>query len=128
MKSTEIELELKQLEREEAELQRKRDELLERKREDEALKGRLDQILEQSGVNSPARLVELLIEKYSVKLSTNGSDEPTGKRRRTRITADVRDAVKQAIEAGESKNAVSKRTGISYVVVSKIASGAYDHL
>jgi len=69
-----------------------------------------------------------LVEKYSIRLGSLNATATPGKRTRTRITAELRDAVKNEVNAGNTKMSVSKKFGISYVVVGKITKGDYDHL
>ena len=54
------------------------------------------------------------------------STTPTGRRKRTKITAEVRDKVKAILAKGNSMNAVSKQLAISYIVIKKISDGVYD--
>ncbi|MGF1450439.1 MAG: hypothetical protein ACFB21_00015 [Opitutales bacterium] len=119
---------LKEIEEEEARLARQRKELLDQKKKQEALDAKLDKLFTQSGYDTPRQLVEALIAKYNVKFSGRKKAAASGKRRRTRVTANLRDEIKKAIEGGQSKNSLAKETGISYVVISKIEKGEYDHL
>ena len=119
---------LKEIEEEEARLARQRKELLDQKKKQEALEAKLEKLFSQSGYETPRQLVEALIAKFNVKFSGRKKAAAPAKRRRTRVTASLRDELKQAIAGGQSKNSLAKETGISYVVISKIEKGEYDHL
>jgi hypothetical protein len=119
---------LKALEEKEANLARERKEILDQKKKQEALDAKLDKLLASSGYETPRQLVEALISKYNVKFSGRKKAVATNRRRRTRVTAGLRDELKKALAGGQSKNSLAKETGISYVVVSKIEKGDYDHL
>ncbi|MGC9450345.1 MAG: hypothetical protein ACP5I4_02770 [Oceanipulchritudo sp.] len=102
-----------------------------------------DQVLKESGYKRPRDLVKAMMEHFGIRTvslakSRRGPGRPpksdakaaakTGSRKRTRVTAGVRDEVKGALDKGMSRNAASKNFGISYIVVKKIADGAYDQL
>lgn len=123
-----IENKLKEIERRKADLVQEEKELLEAKKREESQQAKLEKLFSQSGYETPRAFVEALIEKFNIRFSGRKKASASGKtRKRTKVTASVRDSVKSALET-RSKNAVSKDTGISYVVVSKIANGEYDHL
>lgn len=122
-----IEEEITKLEKQESVIAQRKKELLDEKKKAEAMDAKLEKLFGQSGYETPRAFVEALIEKYDIKF-TGRKKGTTTKRARTRITADIRDSIKQEIEAGKSKNKVSKETGISYVVITKVANGEYDHL
>jgi AraC-like DNA-binding protein len=124
----EIEKKLKEIELEERRLADRKKQLLEEQQLREAKQKRLQEIIDKSGYNSPKELVEDLIAKYGIKLQSIQPAEVAPKRTRTRITAQLRDAVKADINGGSTKVAVAKKHGISYVVVGNIAKGNYDNL
>lgn len=127
-----IEEQLKQLEQEAARLQQRKAELeAERKRQEE-LDQKLEDVVKQSGYESPRELVRALIAKYGIRLGGRPSaarpaEGARTRRKRTRITGELRDQVKNAVNNGSSMNAASKSFGISYAVVAKIMKGHYDN-
>jgi len=123
-----IEKKLKDLETEEKKLAEKKEKLIEEQKKIEEQQKRLGEVFEKSGFNSPKELVEALISKYSIRIGSLNTDAAPTKRTRTRITAELRDAVKNEVNSGNTKMAASKKFGISYVVVGKITKGDYDHL
>lgn len=123
-----IEKKLKELENEERKLADKKQKLIEEQKLIEARQAKLQDLYNNSGYNTPRELVEDLIQKFGLRLGTSSSSDSQPRRTRTRITAQLRDAVKADIEAGNTKVSVSKKHGISYVVVGKIAKGEYDKL
>ena len=123
-----IKTELKTIEKEEARLARKKEELLTKQKEEEALQARLESLVKTSEFESPKALVEALIEKYNIKLTKKNSGGGKKRRSRTKVTKELRDAIKKEVKSGTSMNAASKKFEVSYVVVSKIMKGAYDKL
>ncbi|MEQ9823282.1 MAG: hypothetical protein ABQ298_02750 [Puniceicoccaceae bacterium] len=123
-----IEKKLKELENEERKLADKKQKLIEEQKLIEARQAKLQDLYNNSGYNSPRELVEDLIQKFGLRLGSSSASDSQPRRTRTRITAQLRDAVKADIEAGNTKVSVSKKHGISYVVVGKIAKGEYDKL
>lgn len=119
--------EYKALEKEEQKLAKRKESLAQKieaeKQEDE----KLEEVFQQSGFPTPRALVKALMIKYGVKVT--GSVANGKPRKRTRITSELRDTIKQEVlDEGRSKNSVSKTHEISYAVVSKIVNGDYDHL
>jgi hypothetical protein len=123
-----IDKELKEIEQLEKRLAEKKRLLLEEQKAVEERHQKLESLVESSGYTSPKELVEALVYKYSIRLNTAANGEVTTKRTRTTITSAIRDAIKNDVNAGNSKMAVSKKHGISYVVVGNIMKGNYDHL
>lgn len=127
---------LKAIEKQKKQLQQQEKELREQAKADKAREQKLEQLVKDSGFKTPRELVQALIEKYKVSLrgrrkgSTNAATAAKEKprRTRTRITPELRDAVKKEFAAGTSMNAISKERKISYVVVNKICKGLYDEL
>ena len=123
---------LKELELEEKRLAEKKQQLIKEQKLIEEKQKKLDSIFKNSGYSNPKDLVEDLIEKFGLRVTKSSSSATSStdkkKRTRTRITAELRDEIKQELTAGSTKVAVSKSHGISYVVVGKIAKGDYDHL
>lgn len=126
-----IENALKQLEREEARLleQRKALELQLKEREQEDKK--IEELFQKSGFATPRALVAALVDKYNIRsigsVSASPDSEKT-RRKRTKVTADLRDEVRAKVNGGLSKNKASQEFGISYLVVNKIMDGSYDKL
>ncbi len=123
-----ISKELKTIEKEEARLAQLKKNLLLKKKEEEAKDKALETLVKSSGYKTPKALVEALVEKYNVKLTGAVAATAGRKRTRTKVTAELRDAIKKEVKAGASMNAVSKAHKISYVVVAKIMKGGYDKL
>lgn len=125
---SEISKEIKQIEKREAELAKMKKELLDAAKKQKAAKAELEALVKKSGFESPRKLVEALVEHYGLRLGGKkpGRKPAGGRRKRTKITPEVRDAVKAEIKNLGSVNAVSKKLGISYLVVAKINKGDYD--
>lgn len=119
-----LEKQIKDLEQEEIKLAQKKIELKEKKKLFEDLDSKIEKFFSES-ITSPKELAEALIEKYGIKINAR---KPGTRRKRTTITADLRDTVKSYVNSGQSMNAISKQMEISYAVVVKIMKGAYDHL
>jgi len=137
-----IKEELKIIEREQARLAKRKQALAVKLEEAKKAEKKLDELVKKSGFKNPRDLILALMDKYGIsRISVKGAtkaaaaaDKPakkagkTTRRKRTKVTAELRDSIKQALAAGESKNAVSKQFNISYIVVGKVAKGAYDEL
>jgi hypothetical protein len=124
-----IDNELKRIEKAEQSLAKQKKKLMEQQKKDKAAQAKLDAIVKQSGFESPKELVEALIEKYNIRLhrrrAAAAAATPTGRRKRTKITPELRDTVKAKLKES-SMNKVSKELEISYAVIAKIAKGGYD--
>lgn len=126
-----IEEALKQIEKEQTRLeeQRKALELQLKEKEKEAKK--LEELFQRSGFATPRALVTALAEKYNLRLGGGSTaSAPGGKtrRKRTKVTGELRDKVRARVQEGLSKNKASQEFGISYLVVNKIMAGSYDDL
>jgi|WetSurMetagenome_2_1015567.scaffolds.fasta_scaffold378299_2 hypothetical protein len=129
MEINDIEEQIKQLEQEAVGLAQRKAELEAEKQRRAELDKNLDEIVQKSGYRSPRDLAQALVSKYGLRLSRSpvlSGDKP--RRRRTRITAQLRDSIKKLVADGASMNSVSKQQNISYTVVTKIIKGAYDAL
>ena len=125
-----IESKLKEIEQQKKALQAQEKKLKEMAKEQKAAGQKLEQIVKQSEYETPKALVEALIEYFDITFRgrRKGSAKPveTGRRRRTKITPELRDEVKAEVNGGASMNSVAKSRGISYAVISKICKGGYD--
>lgn len=128
----EIADELKALEAEKKALAAREKELKELAKEQKAAAQKLEQLFKSSDYETPKALVEALIEHFSItfrgrkKGSVKKKADGAPRRRRTKVTAELRDAIKAEVEGGASMNQVAKAREISYSVVSKICKGEYD--
>jgi multidrug efflux pump subunit AcrA (membrane-fusion protein) len=122
-----IEEQLKQLQQQEANIAQRKAELEAEMQRRSDLDKRLDEIVKNSGYTSPRDLAQALISKYGLRLARAAAITGEKQRRkRTRITAELRDNIKKLVNDGTSMNAVSKQQNISYTVVAKIIKGHYD--
>ena len=122
-----IEEQLKQLQQQEANIAQRKAELEAEMQRRADLDKRLDEIVKNSGYANPRDLAQALISKYGLRLARAASITGEKQRRkRTRITAELRDSIKKLVNDGTSMNAVSKQQNISYTVVAKIVKGHYD--
>ena len=122
-----IEEQLKQLQQQEANIAQRKAELEAEMQRRSDLDKRLDEIVKNSGYANPRDLAQALISKYGLRLARAASITGEKQRRkRTRITAELRDSIKKLVNDGTSMNAVSKQQNISYTVVAKIIKGHYD--
>lgn len=136
--------ELKELDKLAKKIERKKQKLEEQMKADKETAQWFDQVLKESGFKRPRDFIKALMEHFGMRTVSLGGtkrgpgrpatkdtavkSKPAGKRKRTKITAEVRDKVKAMLAKGTSKNAISKSTGISYIVIKKIGDGAYDKI
>lgn len=124
--------EIKRVEKEEAKLAKRKKALEARLKEEEEKNQKLDTIVEDSGYATPKALVKALVDRFSLRAPRGSGISTTaggnGRRKRTRVTAELRDEIKAEIKGGSSMNQVSKARGISYAVIAKIAKGGYDKI
>jgi len=118
--------ELREIEKEQARLEAKRRRLESKAAADAGLKAKVDVFAAENGFSDGKAFARKLADIYGVVDSS--ATTPSGRRKRTKITADLRDAIKAEVASGKAKNAVSKERQISYIVIDKIIKGAYDHL
>ncbi len=168
-----IKKKIKDLEKEEAKLARERKSLSDQLKNVEALEGKLDALVKNSGYKNARVLVDALIGKYSLRMgkrkaaaaaapapakaprkkarkakrkvavktarktarkrvakkAAKAAAAPAkAQRKRTKITAGLRDTVLKALKDGTSKNAASKKFALSYAVVTKMEKGVYSSL
>lgn len=122
-----LEEQLRQLEKERVRIEEKKQQLQEQIQAENEAEEKLDGLFQQSGYATPRALIVALMRKFNVRVS-GASAEGTGRRKRTKVTAQLRDDVRKAVEGGLSKNQASKQFEISYLVVNKILNGSYDQL
>ncbi len=122
-----LEEELRKLEKERIRLEEKKQDLQSRLQAENEAEKKLQGLFEESGYPTPRALVLALMRKYNVRV-TGASTETGGRRKRTKVTAQLRDDVRKAVDGGLSKNQASKQFEVSYLVVNKIINGAYDNL
>ena len=133
--------ELKQIEKEAQRLAKKKERLEAQLKAEKEMAKWYDEVLKESGYKRPRDLIKALMAHFGIRTVslTAVKAKPGrpakakkaasgGKRKRTKVTAEVRDSVKEALAGGMSKNAASKEFGISYIVIKKIEDGAYDKL
>jgi uncharacterized protein YtpQ (UPF0354 family) len=120
-----IEKELSALARKEIRLSKKKAELLSILNADEKRCQQLQSIFEHSGYSSPLNLVEALMRKFNIRVT--GENSLAKRRKRTLITAELRDNIRRECSSGISMNRASKKYGVSYAVVARIMHGHYDH-
>ncbi len=125
--STEYKKRIRDIEKEEERLARKKKSILEEEKRLQQENAKLDSLVKQSGFGTPKALVEAVIARYGVKLSPRTKSGAT-RRKRTKITPQLRDSIKKTVKGGSSMNQVSKDFQISYAVVAKIMKGDYDKL
>ena len=88
------------------------------------MKSKVEQFATEAGYRNGKALTKALVDIYGV-----GGSGATGTRRtRTKVTAELRDAIKSEAAGGKAKNRISKERSISYIVVDKIIKGGYDQL
>lgn len=143
--------ELKELEKLANKIAKKKERIEAQLKADKELAKWYDDVLKESGLKRPRALIKAMMAHFGISTisltkSKRGPGRPakkaaakpakaakgtktTGaKRKKTKVTAEVRDTVKAAIEGGMSKNAAAKKFGISYLVIKKIEDGAYNSL
>ena len=134
--------ELKRLKKEETRLAKKKRALTAKIKKARKQSASLAAIVKKSGYKTPRALIKALQEissagvrrkvrrrKAKAPAKTRKRTAPAVKRRkRTKITAALRDAIRKEVKGGTSKNQVAKSRGISYAVVTKAVTGAYDKL
>ena len=87
---------------------------------------RLDSMLQNSGYATPKELIDALIFKFKVRVTPMG--RLVKRRKRTKITIELRDSIARDLSGGMSMNAASKKYAVSYAVIVKVSKGQYSHL
>jgi hypothetical protein len=115
---------LRDLDKEEKKIALKRKRLQARASKDEGLKSKVELFASEAGYRNGKALAKALADIYGVV----GGGATGTRRARTKVTAELRDAIKSEAAGGKPKNRISKERSISYIVVDKIIKGAYDQL
>jgi len=121
-----VKKEIKQIEKAEQRLAQQKKKLLEQEKKKAEESQKLDKLVQQSGYASPKALVDALCEKYGIRMAARKKSGKTGRRKRTKVTPELRDSIKKYVKGGGSMNQASKEFDVSYAVVAKIMKGAYD--
>jgi hypothetical protein len=124
--------EIKRLEQQQQELAQKMEALNKEKELQAEREAKLENLYNESGYPTPRAFVDALIAKYDLRLGGSSNSSTSGgkgsRRKRTTMTAELRDQIKQQVQGGQSKNKVAKEREISYAVVTKVINGEYDNL
>jgi hypothetical protein len=121
-----VHAELREIEKEQARLEARRKRLETKAAEDEGLRSKVEAFATENGFSDGKALAKKLGDIFG--LADAGGASPAGRRKRTKVSAQLRDMVKAEVSAGKAKNAVSKERQISYIVIDKIVKGFYDNL
>ncbi|MDR0340286.1 MAG: hypothetical protein LBH53_01840 [Puniceicoccales bacterium] len=119
-----VDEEIRVIEKEARRLAKRKEALLRLHQEDSEKAQKLSSLYEGSGYSSPVDLVEALIRRFGLRVT--GENSFQRKRKRTRVTGQLRDTVREDCRKGLSMNAASKKYNVSYAVISKILNGFYD--
>ena len=115
---------LRSLDRAHSRLAKQKQRLLGYAQEEKVLAGKIEKLVKQIGL-PPRDLVFALVDQYKVRLA--GRRKGQGRRRkRTKITAELCEAVTKRVKSGVSMNRASQEFGLSYAVVIKMVRGHYD--
>ena len=129
---SELQDELKQLEKKEARIAKQKQKLQARIKENKEEDKKLEDLFTKSGYPTPRALIKALMSKFNVRGGGRGPSakltEQGGKRIRTKVTPELRDAVKKELKAGATKTSIRETYGISYPLVVKIQKGGFDKL
>ena len=123
-----VEKEIKDIEKEFARLSSRKQELLEKEQFYKEMDSKLESIFTQSGFATPKEFVLALANKYNVRIEKKAEEGEPARRKRTRITKELRDAIKGFIAQNNSMNAAARQFNLSYAVVVKINKGIYDNI
>jgi len=121
---SELDTNLRNIDREIARLQKERERIEAKQAEKEAQRAKLEELVKGSGYDSPAALVSALVSNFGL----DPKAAKGGKRKRTKVTAELRDSIRGEVNGGTSMNKTAKKYEISYAVVVKIMKGEYDAL
>lgn len=123
-----IESQLKDLEKQQRLLERRKSRLLEKRKAVEGERQKLEKLVERSGYGTPAKLIKALSTHFDVSGRGAVKKGRGGRRKRTTITAELRDKMLAELKAGAKRADVADKYGVSYVVVAKAEKGGYKKL
>lgn len=121
-----IHREIQDIEKMEMRLAEKKEYLLEQEQRLRDADERLDNMFKNSGYAAPKELIDALIFKFKVRVTPMG--RLVKRRKRTKITIELRDSIARDLSSGMSMNAASKKYAVSYAVIVKVSKGQYSHL
>lgn len=121
-----IHREIQDIEKMEVRLAEKKQYLLQQEERLRDADKRLEDMFSNSGYATPKELIEALIFKFKVRVTPMG--RLVKRRKRTKITIELRNAIARDLADGMSMNAASKKYGVSYAVIVKASKGEYSHL
>jgi hypothetical protein len=90
------------------------------------LAGQVKTFVNTSGL-AARDLVFAIVDLFGVRLAGRRKGS-TRRRKRTKITAELRDAVRKRVKSGASMNKTAKEFDLSYAVVAKMIKGHYEKL
>ena len=128
LKPTDVKKEIKQIEKAEQRLAQQKKKLLDAEKKAAENSQKLEKLFQQSGYSTPKEFIDALVEKYGVRVAARKKSAKTGRRKRTKVTPELRDNIKKHVKGGASMNQASKDFELSYAVVAKIMRGDYDKL
>ena len=124
--------EIKRIEKEEAKLAKMKAKLEAEIKKVQEKDKKLEGLVQKSGFKNPRALVKALIAKYNLRgfgsLGAGRKAKKGERRKRTKVTAKLRDDIRKSVKAGTSMNQASKNFGVSYAVVQKVMAGKYNAL
>lgn len=129
-----ISSEIKRLDVEQAKLAKVKAKLLKEAKKQEAVDAKLDKLVKSSGFKTPRELVDALVSKYGLRGVRGGKAKAAkpgkvkARRKKTKVTAALRDAIKADFKAKAGPSAICRKHGVSYAVVANVKKGAYDKL
>jgi len=123
-----VDSQLKDLEKQQRLLERRKSRLLEKRKALEGERLKLEKLVERSGYGTPAKLVEAINTHFEMGSRRGRKKGGAGRRKRTTITPELRDRMLADLKAGSKRADVAEKYGVSYVVVAKAEKGGYKKL
>ena len=126
-----IDSEIKRIEVESAQLEKRKTNLLKKQMEQEKAMKKLDGIVAKSGFKNAKQLIEALMVRNNISPSQLGRKKTATKKRgrtRTTVTAKLRDAIADDLASGMTKTDVGKKHGVSYPIIRGVEAGKYSNL
>jgi hypothetical protein len=128
MKNTKLS-ELKELEKLATKIAKKKAKLEQQLAADKEQAKWYDEMLKESGFKSPRALLKAMMEHFGIRtVSLVKAKGNRGPGRPPKAAAKAPATKRKRTKVGLSKNAASRKFGISYVVIKKIVDGGYDKL